>query len=916
MTYFDLNGYQMEVWAHEMRRIVGAWPMAGTKRNLRGLVVAVLLIFVCSAGAVGITIVQLRDDAIQAAIADTTNIATVLSGQFARSIQSVDLVLNDVRTRIQELGYGESRDMRRTLDTRNFHDALRERLARLPQASIIAVTDEHGKIIVTTARWPVPGINISDRDYFKELQAATDDKLSISLPFVNVATGVNTIAYARRLVGNDGNFIGMVFVGMNTEYIRSVFDSVGALQDLNFALLRADRRLILSYPSSELHVEPLNDMNSKWQLMVAAGGGSFLSSGRQFGVPRYVAVRPLVEYPLVIHASIAQPAALARWRQRALSIGFGTLVVLCCSIGLLIAVVRQFRRLGASQASMRENSRRLKSANMRFDAALNNMSQGLCLFDVEHNVVVVNERYRQIYGLAPDQVQVGTSLRQILEYCRANGTYDGPGVDEYVARHRRSSLELRQFGDGRVISILHHALPDGGCLTTHEDITDRQRTEAKIAYMAHHDLLTGLANRTLFSDRIEEAGARLQRRGEVFAVLMLDLDRFKHVNDTLGHPIGDLLLKEAAQRVKSALRQTDVLARLGGDEFAIIQTSDSDTDQRSGATVLANRIIDQVTKPFDIDGHRVSIGTSIGIALAPTDGIDPSELMKKADMALYRAKAEGRNCSRFFDPAMTVESDARQQLEDALRQAIEQDELELHYQPVVDAQTRQICAMEALVRWRHPVRGLLYPDQFIGLAEESGLIVALGAWVLQRACTDAATWPSHIRIAVNVSAVQLKKRNLLDLVMCAMVECGLLPGRLELEITETALIQNDADDWSMMHQLKNIGVEFALDDFGTGYSSLSNLTTFPFDRIKIDRSFTHNMSKRVECAAVVSAALTLARALSIHTTAEGVETEEQAEILRAAGVECFQGYLFGRPRPLAEIQRPGHDQPGMVEAAA
>jgi EAL domain-containing protein (putative c-di-GMP-specific phosphodiesterase class I) len=255
-------------------------------------------------------------------------------------------------------------------------------------------------------------------------------------------------------------------------------------------------------------------------------------------------------------------------------------------------------------------------------------------------------------------------------------------------------------------------------------------------------------------------------------------------------------------------------------------------------------------------------------------------------------------------------------LEDSLRHAIEQDELELYYQPVVDAQTRQVCAMEALVRWRHPERGLLHPDQFIQLAEESGLIVNLGAWVLQRACTDAVGWPEHIRLAVNVSAVQLKKRNLLDLVMCAMVESGLLPGRLELEITETALIQNDADDWSIMHQLRNIGVEFVLDDFGTGYSSLSNLTTFPFDRIKIDRSFTQNMSRRVECAAVVSAALTLARTLDIHTTAEGVETEEQAEILRLAGVECFQGYLFGGPRPVTELWRSAQDEVRPAEAAA
>ncbi len=432
-----------------------------------------------------------------------------------------------------------------------------------------------------------------------------------------------------------------------------------------------------------------------------------------------------------------------------------------------------------------------------------------------------------------------------------------------------------------------------------EDVTERKKSEQRIAFMAHHDALTGLANRAAVAQKIEDAAARHRRWGDPFTVLLLDLDRFKNVNDTLGHSAGDALLREAATRLKALLRETDVLARLGGDEFAVIQASE--TDQREAASRLADRIIEIIAKPFNIDGNEVNIGTSIGIALAPEHGTNPDSLLKMADMALYSAKSAGRNGYRFFDPDMGAAANARHALENELRRAVQQNELELHYQPIVDTKTRRICAAEALVRWRHPTKGMIFPDKFIPLAEDTGVIVQIGEWVLHRACADAANWPSGIKIAVNLSPVQFRKTNLSSIVMAALAQSGLPAERLELEITETALIESATECLPALHNFKNAGIAIALDDFGTGYSSLSQLTMFPFDRIKIDKSFTQNLTKRSECAAIISAALTLAQTLDIATTAEGIETVEQYQILRLAGVTSLQGYLFKRPCPLAEI---------------
>ncbi|QPF93443.1 putative bifunctional diguanylate cyclase/phosphodiesterase [Bradyrhizobium commune] len=421
----------------------------------------------------------------------------------------------------------------------------------------------------------------------------------------------------------------------------------------------------------------------------------------------------------------------------------------------------------------------------------------------------------------------------------------------------------------------------------------------RVLELAQTDILTGLPNRAFFLARLDELNGELRDRGSTFSIQMLDLDRFKNVNDSLGHGAGDVLLRQVAQRLKSAVRATDVLARLGGDEFAIIQ--EGCEDQRICSTELAARIAKLVAEPFLLPGHRVEIGTSIGIAIAPDHGSDQEQLLKKADLALYRSKSAGRNCFTIYDEAMSAELEARNTLEGDLRDAIARCQLEVHYQPFMDANNGARRGFEALVRWRHPARGLIPPDQFIALAEETGLIVPLGEFVLRRACADAATWPSGLMVAVNLSPIQFKEADLFDVICAALRDSGLAPHRLEIEITESVLLERGAENHAFMERLKHLGIELALDDFGTGYSSLSYLTAFPFDKIKIDKSFIRNLTHQPRSSAIISSIVTLARGLDMSVTAEGVETSEEYERLKALGINFAQGYLFGRPQPVGQI---------------
>ena len=537
----------------------------------------------------------------------------------------------------------------------------------------------------------------------------------------------------------------------------------------------------------------------------------------------------------------------------------------------------------------------------RFDVALNNMSHGLCIFDAAGMLIVHNDRYLEIYGLSPGSIGPGCTLREHLKVLCAVGVMDADH-DKYIAELRAALAQgkniqtARELRGGRIVHISNRPMPGGGWMATHEDVTERIRNEERVAYMARHDMLTGLPNRLHFRERTAEA-LPLLRRGEDFAVLCIDLDHFKEVNDTLGHPSGDHLLKLVADRLRQNVRETDFLARLGGDEFAVVQTM---LQQPEEVTVLASRIIEVLSEPYEVDGQEVVVGASIGVAIAPGDGDDADQLLKNADMALYRAKADGRGMFRFFEAEMDARLQARRKLEMELRKAVTQNEFEVYYQPIVDLTDNQVTSFEALVRWNHPERGLVMPDEFISVAEKLGLIGPIGEWVLNQACVDAATWPRDIRVAVNLSPLQFRK-TLVPAVVQSLASAGLCASRLELEITESVVLQNNEATMSMLRQLHEIGVRISMDDFGTGYSSLSYLHSFPFDKIKIDRLFVSDLDENSDCAAIVRAVAGLGKTLGMKTTAEGVETREQLDWLRSEGCTEVQGYLFSRPQPARNL---------------
>jgi diguanylate cyclase (GGDEF)-like protein len=552
---------------------------------------------------------------------------------------------------------------------------------------------------------------------------------------------------------------------------------------------------------------------------------------------------------------------------------------------------------------LKEQEATLKGTNLRLDAALDNMSQGLCLYDAENRLQVVNRRFCEIFQLPREKLQPGITFQSVLKLSVEAGNHVGKTAADLLTEHadfvgpHTIGTYFYELSFGRVVASVHRPTSDGGWVVTYEDVTERRRAEAKIIHMARHDALTNLPNRILFREQMERALRRVNGE-QSLAVLYLDLDRFKGVNDTLGHPVGDALLCAVTERLRMLVRSGDMVARLGGDEFAIVQVGAA---QPTGAKVLASRVIEAIAEPFNIDGNQIVIGTSIGVAVAATDGNEPDQLLKNADMALYRAKADGRGTYHFFQPEMDAQMQARRILELDLRKAMVAGEFEIHYQPFVNVATGAIAGFEALVRWNHPTRGVVLPTEFIPLAEEIGLIVPLGEWVLRRACMDMATWDRELSVAINLSPAQFRNHTLVLSVISALGASGLAATRLELEITETVLLQDTATVLAALHHLRELGVRISMDDFGTGYSSLSYLRMFPFDKIKIDRSFVAELGKKGDCVSIIRAVTGLGSSLGMGTTAEGVETKEQLDILRAEGCTHAQGFLFGLPVPAQEI---------------
>jgi diguanylate cyclase (GGDEF)-like protein/PAS domain S-box-containing protein len=754
---------------------------------------------------------------------------------------------------------------------------------------------------------------VGDRDPFEAQRGATADELYISKPLLGKVTKKYIIYFARRITSSDGVFAGMVVCSIDVAQLEDFFSSLDIGRSGVVALVGGDGVLRARggpSPATRTMVGRAVPRSSLLHYLQQSPQGSYWNTPANAaffgGTERLISYRQLAGVPLIALVGLAKQDIFQHAEETARKyVVAGATLSLMVLIVVFLGAGRQARIL-ATAAELESSKQSLDETRKFLDSIIENIPAAVVVKDaVTLRYVLVNRAFEAMLEV-PRSELLGRTVFDIHNPRDAKSIQDadnesvqsGDGVS-----YKELELDLLRRGQ-RMQSTRRIVIRNGQgepkyLIAVIEDVTESKKAEQRIAFLAHHDALTGLANRIALAQKIDEAAARQRRRDEPFTVLLLDLDRFKQVNDTLGHPAGDTLLIEVATRLKSLLRETDVLARLGGDEFAIIQAGE--TNQREAASSLAERIIAMQGRPFAIEGADINIGTSIGIALAPEHGTASDSLLKMADLALYRAKSAGRNGYCFFAPEMSEIASARQEIEGDLRRAVAQNELELHYQPIIDAKTRRICSVEALVRWRHPTKGLISPDLFIPLAEESGLITQIGDWVLRTACAEAVKWPAEVKVAVNLSLVQFRKADLPDVVARTLVDAGLRPERLELEITETALIESAAECLPALRQFKALGITIVLDDFGTGYSSLSQLAMFPFDRIKIDKSFTQNMTKRSECAAIISATLTLAQSLDMQTTAEGVETVDQYRLLRLAGVSSLQGFLFKRPGPASEM---------------
>jgi diguanylate cyclase (GGDEF)-like protein len=788
-----------------------------------------------------------------------------------------------------------------------------------------SITGPNGIIKQSTLGPIQKPVDISEIESFSVHVNAASDDLYISTPSIGHMSGKPSIQLTRRLVNPDGSFGGTIAASLNVLQLEEFYNSIDIGQGGVISLVGFDgviRARSGHDPAATGFIGRSIADRKMFELARHEPTGAYwngLDAAHFEGVSRLISYRIVEGLPLIAVVGLAESdifeqavAAAHKYRQ----IGLFLTVIVLVAVG--IGAARQ-RKLAAAAAAVERSKASLEETNFLFDTALKNMTHGLSMFDGSQRLVVCNERYGEMYGLPAALTKRGTPLRDILQARVAMGCHPRD-AEHYVDERLRAVAALepyyavKEMSDGRVFALSHQPMDGGGWVSIHQDITTQKKAETQIAYLARHDVLTELSNRAVLHERMEQSLARLRRDGKPFTLFMLDLDLFKAVNDSLGHPVGDALLKEVARRLLGCLCDTDTVARLGGDEFAIVTTIDG--DQRENAIALAERLREAIAAPYAYDGHRLDIATSIGIALAPEHGIDVDQLIKSADLALYKAKSEGRNAYRLFEAAMGAVAQARHTLEIDLRNALARDEFTLHYHPIIDIRTGEIANVEALIRWDHPERGRIAPADFIPVAEETGLINPIGEWVLRRACVEAASWPLHVKVAVNLSPVQFRRGNLAGVIRGILTETGFPPQRLMLEITESVLMEGSAENLGTLHELERLGISIVLDDFGTGYSSLSYLRMFPFDQIKIDRSFVSELSNNADCAAIVTAVASLGRSLGVETAAEGIETEDQLVLVRASGCTHAQGFLFGQPCPASELDFAGFVKRGWRGQAA
>jgi diguanylate cyclase (GGDEF)-like protein len=817
------------------------------------------------------------------------NFAMLFEENVLRSIGEIDKALLYLRRSIETRK--ETTDLGTIVNTT---DVLSEIIVQ------VGVIDAKGIMRASNAGpQPPPALDLSDREHYRVHLGSNDDQLFISKPLIGRASGRWSVQVSRRFLNSDGTFAGVVVASLDPEHFTKFYDKIDFGPSASITLIGSDGVVRSSGGRAGGFTlgQNLDDTNL-FAHMGPATTATFDDDDRLGGDGRLVTVRKVRGHPLWVSVSTNKAEIYGN--------SWGTLKLNAIAAGLLTLLI-----LAAMERVLRtEAAARHKAAQLQL--TLENMSQGIMLVTKDLQIPIINGRCGELLELPAEYIAHPPRFDQFGEFqtrignfhalLSTNGTQSETDARDHAVHY---AVCERTMPNGSVIEVRSGRLPDGSFVQTFTDITKRCEAEARVARLASEDPLTGLPNRRVFGTTLDQMSAQIPAAaltasaGE-FAVLFLDLDRFKVINDTLGHCIGDLLLQEVAKRLQGTLEATDVLARLGGDEFAIVVRS---VRSRETIEALADTLTEVVGRPYEIDGHRIRSSVSIGIAVGPLDGDNADDLLMAADLALYAVKAGGRGSYRFYQRAMNEEINDRRQTELDLREAIEKEELELHYQPIIDLQRNAITGFEALARWRHPDKGMIPPAVFIPVAEDGGLILPLGTWALTEACRRAAQWPDHLKVAVNLSPVQISTPHLPELVESILTDTGLAPHRLELEITERIFMEDGEETLSILHRLKSLGVRISMDDFGTGYSSLSYLRSFPYDNIKVDRTFVSRLNEGTEHVVIVQAVVSIARALAMTTTAEGIETLDQQEFLAALGCDEAQGYLFSAPIPIAEVPK-------------
>jgi diguanylate cyclase (GGDEF)-like protein len=879
----------------------GMMALASVRRSpIHWLILCGVLLIAAIVVGTAMMVGNFRERALSSSERELENTVLLLARHFDQQLGDAEVIQNSLVEYIYAAGIETPEDYRRRMATEDVHLMLKAKLSALSYVGAVNLFDADGRLINASGVWPVPEVSVADRAYFKVFTSSPQSPTVLIEPVYARVTGAWTTIIARKVTGTDGAFLGSISRGVEPAHFEKFFASLALGDGAAISMFDQNGTLLARHPHNDALVGRSFKGGALLELVrpPRPDRGTLRVKSPIDGEDRVGAVRRLSKFPITVVATTSVSAALADWHEQTrFLVGIATLSALVVAV-ILFLVVRQISR--QHQASQR----RLALEKQRLDTAVNNMTQGLLFFDANQRLVICNQRYIDMFGVSRDVIKPGCTFHELLRHRQETGTFT-ENVDEYVEAILRQMAERGAFqrilttAQGRSIQVLYQPLADGGWVTTLEDFTERRQADERIAHLAHYDALTDLPNRVLFRDRLERELKQIGRGGQL-AVLYIDIDEFKSVNDSLGHPVGDELLKAVALRLSGCVRQTDFVARLGGDEFAVVQTS-----VKSAADVmdLVTRIHQAIRAPVECLGHQLVTDASIGIALAPQDGTDLDQLLKSADLAMYGAKSDGRRTYRFFERAMDARVRARRALELDLRQAIAGGQFEIVYQPVVNLRSGVVSGCEALLRWRHPERGMVSPAEFIPVAEDIGLISELGEWVLTSACAEAASWPDHIRLAVNVSPVQFRNHTLALHVASALASSGLAANRLELEITEAVLIRDDETALAILHQLRAVGVRIALDDFGTGYSSLSYLQRFPFDKIKIDRCFVTELAEPDGSSSIVQAVVNIAGARNMTTTAEGVETEAQRDLLRALGCTEMQGFLFSKAVPAAEVRR-------------